>query len=380
MALLKLEADNCRTTVRLVALKVIICSSRQSTPFWSSCKGSCRWVAPWTLLPGLALDHLASCATSVPPDERACQLLSQVVLLLLVHFNALTTAELASALQDLSNLSQQRVDGFHLQQLLSELEAAHAAVSKAAAGAQEAAAAGSCINAPGSALQGSPAASRKPRVSVAAVAGATAAPLTPLDGAATARHPVARSRGRALQAAPGMSAGVADTTCKAAAAAASGEVPVVQVPQSIARHASRRSRLRVMNDSPSSSRQQAGAASRLPPVGRQAVPEAGPGCFDGSAAACSTPAPSRAGKAGRCTAVSTAVAAEQDCAERQGPSSSSSSGGGASSSAGPVQAAANARGRGSMQWRPAVVLVLDDSMQQLPWESCQGLKGQNIYR
>ena len=71
------------------------------------------------------------CAAMCIADEQSKHIMSKLVGLLLVHYDACTSDELACALRNLSSMAQLRMDGLHLQRLLSELEAAHAAVQQA---------------------------------------------------------------------------------------------------------------------------------------------------------------------------------------------------------------------------------------------------------
>lgn len=278
----------------------------------------------------------------------------------MAHARACTLAELAAAAQQLSALTQQRMDGLHLDRLVADLQAAHATVIIGAAAERGAV--------PETTASAACSASPKPSVAAGSAAAASGCdtPSRPVPGTAQTTSKQDRPRaGRQLV----DTAGVADSSTKAARPAktaskgrqmsalhescasqseASSCMPMlgaatVEVPQSVARHAQRRSRLKVLSRSASGS-----SASRQP--------ESPAAASSSTLGAASWPP---------------AAAEPATSAAKHLPS--------VRRSRGPAQgptAAANTPG--SLQ--PAVVLVLDAHMQQLPWESCGGLQHQNIYR
>lgn len=283
-----------------------------------------------------------------------------MVALLVAHAGACTLAELAAAAQQLSALTQQRMDGLHLDRLVADLQAANAtAITRAAAergAVPQASASAACS------------ASHTPSVAAGAAAAAPGCgtPSRPVPGTAqtTSKQGRPRASRQLLD-----TAGVADSSTKAARPAktaskgrqysaldegcasqseASSSMPIlgaapVEVPQSVARHAQRRSRLKVLSRSAAGSN-----ASRQP----------------------ESPSAASSGTLGAAAWPPAAAEPATNAAKHLLP---------VSRTRGPAQGpAAAADTPGSLQ--PAVVFVLDAHMQQLPWESCGGLQHQSIYR
>lgn len=136
------------------------------------------------------------------------------------------------------------------------------------------------------------------------------------------------------------------------AGSSSSSVPA-QVPASVARHASRRSRLNTLSSN----------SSRRPPQQQTRCNAT----LQGAAGVVTSAHPNSSNMC--------AAGTNQVCCTRRGLSSSSSA----------VAVVDDALMAGEPEpasecWQPSVLLVLDDSTHQLPWESCPGLQGQAMYR
>jgi hypothetical protein len=275
------------------------------------------------LVPALA--DVCCCA-----DDKPRQLMSQLVALLILHAGSCTSAELASAAQQLRTLTRERMDGRELQQLLVDLQAAHARVVAAHAAADQGQVAPHTADAPATCVQEA---------------------ATSFEAAAAGKQtpgPVRRTKSRAapLQASAPGGASSSNTAALHAATA---------VPASIARHTQRRSRLKVLEGSAGGSRiskqlQLAGEATATPAKSASSTALGIRKC----------PLPTADDASDRQTAGIDAVRSRR--------------------SSRPQALAAVAEADKPGPWRPSVVLVLDNEMQQLPWGSCAGLQHQNLCR
>jgi hypothetical protein len=254
--------------------------------------------------------------------------MSQLVALLILHAASCTSAQIASAAQQLRTLTQERMDGQELQQLLVDLQAAHARVLEMHAAADQGQVAPETSDAP-------------------ATCGHKAA--ASFEAAAAERKtpgPVRRNKSRAapLQ---------ASAPCGASSSNMAALLAATTVPASIARHTQRRSRLKALEGSAGGGR----ISKQL-----QLAGEPTPG-KSASRTALGIP---------KCPLPTADEATERQTACKNAVSSRRSS---------PPQAlAAVAQGDKSGPWRPSVVLMLDRDMQQLPWGSCAGLQQQNLCR
>lgn len=344
-------------------------------------------------------------------DDKSKQLLGQMLALLVGHLDSCATAELAAAVQDLSTLAQQRMDGLHLQRLLSDMEAAHAAVKAAAAAtdtqqSSAAAAAGAGRRSSAGLVSG------MKGLSIAQADGGLSSttparrPLQALQGSAT---PCGASRSRRVvvpsctaaaalqQAARGSKAraavGDAEQQGEASSSIAGPAGPLgaaVAVPPSIARHASRRSRLKGLTSSvPAISEGLTSTSSagtlrmgadktavkpqRKQLTGRQAEAE-----LFGDVRPCTSPAADDVAMPS-CSSSSASQQPPPSVPVKGRRGVSSAGLGRIAGQAGTAAAAGADCGQlGSRQ--AAVILVLGDGLQQLPWESCAGLREVNMCR
>jgi hypothetical protein len=323
-----------------------------------------------------------------------------MVALLVIHLGSCTTAELTQAAQQLSTLAQQRMDGLHLQRLLAEMEAAHAALPAPAQPAPQSATSSSRCSSAGNTAPKMPARSSSSSSAHSAAGALTAsAPAAALPADAKAkllstpatRKPRSRcntagssrdsmaSRGpsaelgmgcvqqrdlHVLEAAPAATA-APHTHCKRSMAGASlpaaAPSTAVEVPPSIARHASRRSRLKAMNTAGTSN------VSAVPlPTTSASQPRPRTQIMQQSQQRCQA-------VHDECATVSTATSCSNNRSGRSGSSSTSST----------VTLLGSAAAPGcpeGWQGQRAAVLVLDQYMQCLPWESCPGLRQHSLYR
>jgi separase len=317
-----------------------------------------QWLGAWRclLLPpaepevaaaaaAAAADYVAEFFSGVL-DEAPKQLLCQLCGMLLVHPEASTTPEVHHALLGLTQLAGQRGDGQVITRLMAGLAAAQAAVCAAAASSGEAACepgvqqlqacdgvqrAADLPTAPGSSSSSS-------LVEGAATAQARSVAATPAAKPRRVRFTAVSAMGDADACDDDANSSVRPSGARAVRCAQSKRPvdapPEVAVPPSIARHAARRSRLQAMSSSTP-------AAARA----------------EGSRPSCGMSRETPARRAAR---------GVQHVLQQAG---------------GPVPAcdqpaAAGACGRQA----GAVLLVLDGSCQQLPWESCPGLLHQHLCR
>lgn len=349
-----------------------------------------------------------------PAEDVPRQLLTQLVTALLVHLNACSTAELQRAMRDLCQLTQHRVDGLHISKLVAELTELNEAVE--AAGAAAAVDSSSDTNSKDKAHGGSQRRASNVGVCGDTSAASTSAYMTPaapkarsrlgLMQASASAKKAPQSRLKAMQKATSSSnsttsaddvssltslmvkklqleeqeeAEASSDVAEASAAPATIVPPAPEPkrrtkapgtaarrvrfahnddesdqhdaenqglatgshhlvpPPSLARHAVRRSRLQGLPGSSSSS---GGACVDI-------QEENCTSSLDGLLRATATPAVSKGSRSRLSSAAVAAPATEQQHCE---------------------------------QWMPSVLLLLDGDVQQLPWESCPGLKQQSIYR
>lgn len=263
-------------------------------------------------------------------DDKPRQLLSQLVALLILHAGSCTSVELASAAQQLRTLTQERMDGRELQQLLTDLQAAHARVVAAHAAADQGPVAHQIADAVATCVQKA---------------------ATSFDAAAAERQtpgPVRRTKSRAAPLQAGVPGGASSSNTAALLAATA-------VPASIARHTQRRSRLKVLEGSAGGSR-----------IGKQLQLAGEP-----------TPAKSASSRSTALAIPKCPLSTADEATERQTAGKDAVS---SRHSSRPQALAAVAEDDRPDPWRPSVVLVLDNELQQLPWGSCAGLQHQNLCR
>lgn len=355
------------------------------------------------------------------PDDRPKHLLRQLVGLLLVHYDTLSMGELTRALQDLSIMAQQRQDGLHLQRLLVELQAAHDTVSQTTTaappppsssrphvkgqGSQQIGVAtllqakqpaqqhrpqrqhGSTPCSNKNSADSSPGPHRGKNCHAAGAAAATATPTSKVrrsaagaTAAAVQQRRVVRTtrlRVAAAACATPVHSRLSEAAHGAAEATEDASSPRVAlpVPPSIARHASRRGRLNAMTASKCSQQAAGGGADMQ--LQRAAAPDAMKTHEDAQAVPVASSAP--ADKQPLHRECCLPAADHGAAAARMGLPTIGST----SPDSGSTQAPSAASFDGSSfgePWLPSVVLALCDTMQQLPWESCAGLSGQNTYR
>jgi hypothetical protein len=376
-------------------------------------------------------------------EDLPQQLLCQLVATLLVHADAASTAELQQAMCDLCQLTQRRIDGLHLTKLIAGFADAQAAVAAAAAAAAEgvtssnasarrsSTAATDAENAPKLPTEA------EPPTAAAAVYMTPAVPksrsrLGLMQASASARKP--QSRLKALQKSSSKAAAAAEddgisglaglmaTKLQLAAdddeedkdnaqdAAACGDANAATVvpqpaaavkqvqPQRAGSAAAGGRRVRFAAEAEQDEGQQSagGLGSSCAVDGDSyehlVVPQSlarhtvrrsrlseGQGCLKAAAAAGGT---SSSSSSSRRSVIHTAAAAGSDsgvgsAAEARAGAASSKCGFGRSRSG---AAASASRQQQQRAWVPPVLLLLDGHVQQLPWESCQGLRSQNMYR
>lgn len=349
-------------------------------------------------------------------EEVPCQLLTQLVATLLVHLDACSTLELQRAVRELCQLTRHRGDGLHVSKLVAELSEHHAAVKAAVPAAAPALL--DVTNKQGDAgiqrRDAASASSSSRRVSVADADDASAVYATPaapkarsrlgLNQTSASAKKAPRSRLKAMQKSSRPSSNLASDDVSGLASLMASKLHLEEQQQQqheVGDGAAQEAAATVVPAAPEPKRKAKapGTIARKvrfaqeDDVQQENAENQGP---EGDGQGCVPPA-SLARHAVRrsrlqdmqSTTVGAALAASAVVGDSGGEREASQA------LATPAAAACKTSGKQlksataavgiahhlfSGPWVPAVVLLLDGDVQQLPWESCAGLKQQSIYR
>jgi hypothetical protein len=377
-------------------------------------------------------------------EDLPQQLLCQLVATLLVHADAASSAELQQAMRDLCQLTQRRIDGLHLTKMMAGFADAQAAVATATAAAQggTSSKASTSQGTRRRSTAAADAEITPKLTAVAEMTAAPAVYMTPavpksrsrlgLIASASARKPQSRLKALQKSSSKAAAAAAADDDgisglaglmatklqlaadedeedkenaqdnaavgdgCSAKAAEAvlqPGAAAKLRQPQRAASAAAGGRRVRFAAEAEQDEGQQpvamltSSCAADDDTYEHLVVPQSlarhavrrsrlseGQGCLKAATAAAAGASSSSSRRLAKPTTA--ASGGDSDVSSAAEPHADATTGRSQTGTA----AAASRQQRQQRAWVPSVLLLLDGQVQQLPWESCQGLASQNMYR